>query len=215
MRMREALALGAVLMLLVCCVLPWYTHSTAGFTMHVYDLAEWTSLHPAVRSSNPALLTSFLLRMPLWTVVATLALIANRLPDLRWRWVVRAGAIVVALWFVPPVEFFSSARTDPNYRQMALLAVLSGAAVIGAMAVGQMPARVQVALVVSVLGIGVLCGWWGLARAQELFDNFAIDVRVGIGAWGYAVMAALAACIVIVPSVRSRRSASAAIVPGA
>ena len=30
-----------------------------------YDLAEWTSLHPSVRSGNPALLTALLLRVPL------------------------------------------------------------------------------------------------------------------------------------------------------
>ncbi len=50
--------------------LAWYTHPTAGFTTNAFDLAEWASLHPAVRSSSPPMLTSFLLRLPLIMLVA-------------------------------------------------------------------------------------------------------------------------------------------------
>lgn len=184
---RAGIVLAGVILAFLCYQLPWFTHSTAGFTMNGFDLAEWSSLHPAVRSTS--LLTSFLLRAPLLAVIAALALVANRLSDPRIRWVLRALAVLIALRFVPPVDFFRTARADPNYRQMALLVVLSGAALLGALLLHRVPGRWQMVLVAALLLAGTGAGWWGLSRTKLLLDNFEIAVKVGPGFVGYAALA--------------------------
>jgi uncharacterized membrane protein len=185
---RVWLVLAGLVLALACYYLPWFTHSTAGFTMNGFDLAEWSSLHPAVRSTS--MLTSFLLRAPLLAVIAALALIANRLPDPRARWVLRALVVLIALRFIPPADFFRAAREDPNYRQMALFTVLSGIAIVAALTLYRVPGRWQAALLVLLLLAGTAAGWWGLARAKLLLDNFEIAVKVGPGFIGYAALAA-------------------------
>jgi len=170
------LALGVV-----CYYLPWVTHSTAVFTMNAFDLAEWTSLHPAVRSSSPPMLTSFLLRLPQVMLAAAFALSANLLVDLRARWIQRGLALLLALRLVPPTDFFTGASADPNYRQMALLTGLGIALVVLAAWAARLPRQWQIGLLISVLVIAVLGGWWGLSRAGVLLDNFEIDVQIGAG----------------------------------
>lgn len=196
MQARFWMVLGCLLLALVGYYLPWYTHDTAGFTMNGFDLSEWTSIHPAVRSSSPPMLTSFLLRLPQLALVAALALVANEAGDVRVRWLVRGGALLLALRSFPPTDFFSTMRDDPNYRQMALLAVLGVAAVaVAPLAPGR---RWQRALLAAVLAVGAMAGWAGLQRADELLDNFEIAVQVGPGAPVYTLAAALATVLVLV-----------------
>jgi len=186
------LSLVALALALACYYLPWYTHATAAFTLHAYDLAEWTSLHPAVRAESPALLTSFLLRLPQVTLVLAAALLANRGRDPRARWLVRGIALVVALRFLPPREFFGSASADPNYRQMAALTALGVVGIVGVTVGARLSARWQVWMAAGVLLVGVLAGWWGLSRTQPLLDNFQIRVQVGSGVVGYTVFCLVA-----------------------
>lgn len=199
MMRREWWGLLSVLLALVCYYLPWYAHDTAGFTMHGFDLAEWASLHPAVRSSSPEMLTSFLLRAPQWIIVVALTLVANRFDDPRWRWVVRAGALALALRFVPPKEFFTDTPDDPNYRQMTLLLVLSGLSVLLALLVYRVPEHIQNGVLIALLMAGVVMSWWGLSRTGELLDNFEIDVQIGVGIVGYTVFVLLAGLIIAWP----------------
>lgn len=189
--------LVAVLIMAICYHLPWVTHETAGFTMHGFDLAEWTSLHPAVRSSSPELLTSLLLRVPLLSVVFALALIANAADDERLRWAIRLCALLFAIRLIPPKEFFTSSSDDPNYRQMALLTALSGAALAGSLLIARLSFGVQKAIFVIVITSGVVAGWWGLSRSDELFDNFQIGVSNGPGVYGYTITAVLSVLIAL------------------
>jgi len=178
---------------LACYYAPWYTHSTAAFTLNAFDLAEWTSLHPAVRASSPALLTSFLLRAPQLALIVVLALHANRFSDARVRWLLRAAALLIALRFLPPREFFGSAANDPNFRQTMLLTVLGVGGVVAAALARRLSQGWQGLLVMVALALGTGAGWWGLARAHTLLDNFEIAVSVGVGAVGYTAASALAA----------------------
>lgn len=199
MMQRVWWVLVSLLLALVCYYLPWYAHDTAGFTMHGYDLAEWASLHPAVRSSNPELLTSLFLRAPQWILIPALALVANCLDDTRWRWIVRVGALALALRFVPPKEFFTDTPDDLNYRQMALLLALSGLSVLFAALTFRVSVRVQYGVLLALLVAGVVMGWWGLSRTGELLDNFEIDVRIGVGIVGYTLFAAIAGLVTVWP----------------
>jgi hypothetical protein len=189
----------------VCYYLPWYTHDTAGFTMNGFDLAEWTSLHPAVRSESPPMLTSFLLRAPQVVLAVALALAANQLDDERWRWILRAGAVLLALRMIPPKEFFDGATDDPNYRQMAWLTGAGLLLVMIAIPLYRVPKRWQAWSLAGMLLFGVIVSWMGLSRASTLLDNFEIDVQVGFGILGLSVLSVLTALIALWPQIRTLR----------
>lgn len=187
-----ALMIVSFLAALAAFYLPWVDHVSAGFTMNAFDLAEWSSLHPAVRFSTPPMLTSFLLRAPQVAVAIGLALAAGVLRDPRWRAVGWAAALLIALRYMPPVEFWQSARGDPNYRQMALLTGIGVLAVGGAALLSRLRARwLAVAAALVVIG-GAVAGWAGLSRAGVLLDNFEIATRTGSGPLLYAGAAVVA-----------------------
>jgi hypothetical protein len=199
-RMRRAwLVIAGLIVATACYELPWYVHDTAAFTTNAFDLAEWASLHPAVRSSSPPLLTSFLLRFPQVALIFALALAANGLHDPRSRWIWRATALIPALRFFPPSDFFTGASADPNYRQMLLLFGLSAVSVLAALLFERAPARWQSALLIVALAVGVIGGWWGLSRAGVLLDNFEIDVSIGAGVIGLSLAATAAALAAVWP----------------
>jgi hypothetical protein len=187
---RAWLILAGLVLAMVCTYWPWFTHETAGFTMNAFDLAEWASLHPAVRSSSPPMLASFLLRAPQLALVFAFALAANRLVDPRVRWLLRGIAMLPLLRFLPPAEFFTSATGDPNYRQMALLAGLGIGLVMLSIPLHRMRTRWQDWLSSVVLLGGVVSGWWGLSRTRLLLDNFEIAVKTGPGIVGLTFVSA-------------------------
>jgi len=189
---RAWFLLATLALAMVCYQMPWFVHQTAGFTMNAFDLAEWASLHPAVRSSSPPMLTSFLLRAPQLVLVFAFVLVTNRLADPCGRWLMRGIAVLPLARFFPPVDFFSSARGDPNYRQMALITGLGVGLAVLAIALRQVPERGQRwVFSVALLG-GVGSGWWGLSRARVLLDNFEIAVQTGPGIVGLTLVSAIA-----------------------
>ncbi|MBN1203061.1 MAG: hypothetical protein JXJ20_14520 [Anaerolineae bacterium] len=204
---RTWLAIVCLLLALIAYYLSWFTHETAAFTMNAFDLAEWSSLHPAVRSSSPPMLTSFLLRAPQLALVLALALAANQLPDPRGRWVLRLGAGLLALRFMPPTDFFSGATDDPNYRQMALLAALASGGIVAALLLTRVPLRWQCWLLAGILTGGMVTGWAGLSRAKTLLDNFEIDVQTGTGVVGFMLACGVGVIIILLPEDRLRWSA--------
>ena len=173
-----------LLLLIVALVgyfLPWYTHETAGFTMNGWDIAEWSSLHPAVRSESPAMLTSLLLRLPHVVIAFGLAILANCLQDGRIRWIVRIGAMAWAIRMMPPWDFLTSASDDLNYRQMAMLTGVGLVSVLVAIGLGRSFQRLQVLVMVGVLIIAGGSGLSGVSRVGNFLDGFEIDVTVGVG----------------------------------
>lgn len=187
----------------VCYLLPWTDHSTAGFTMNGFDLAEWSSLHPAVRSSSPAMLTSFLLRAPLVALAAVLALGAQALPHARLRWLVWCGAAGLVLRMIPPAEFFTGETGDPNFRQLLLLSVVGFGLVAASIPLRALPDGVRRGWVAALWAAGAAAGGAGLSRAWTLLDNFEIDVTVGAGIIGFVGVSALAAALALWPSRRA------------
>lgn len=182
---------------LVCYYLPWYAHPTAAFTTSAHDLAEWTSLHPAVRSSSPQLLTTFYLRVPQLALIAALALTANRMRDARGRWVLRAAALLLGLRFMPPGEFFTTMHNDPNYEQMAYFTAAGIGINAAAWFMSRLPSRGQDAALVLVLVLGTLAAWQGLAEAKTLLENFEIEVTTGLGIIGYTLASSSVVLLVL------------------
>lgn len=192
MQRVRVIMLAALILMLVGYYSSWYQHETAGFTMNAFDLAEWTSLHPAVRSGSPPLLTSFLLRLPLLTLAMAWALNANDYRNAYLRWLMRGSAGLLLLRLIPPADFVTSASSDPNYRQMALLTVLGGAGWLAALTAGRLPERMRAPGAIVLLLTGAAIGWFGLSRADELLANFEIAVSIGVGPVLYSVGAGLA-----------------------
>jgi hypothetical protein len=188
---RQGVIFVLLAVAVICYYLPWLTHDSAGFTMNAFDLAEWTSLHPAVRSETPTLWTSFLLRLPQVMLAAALALSANGLADLRGRWVVRGLALLLALRFVPPTDFFQGESGDPNYRQLAWLTGGGMLLVLATIPLYRLPWRIQSSLLGGGLLLAVVSAWEGMSRARLLLDNFMIDVQLGLGVVGLSATTGL------------------------
>ncbi|MCL4247479.1 MAG: hypothetical protein KJ065_04975 [Anaerolineae bacterium] len=189
-------------------LLPWVTHPTAALTSNAYDLAEWASIFPAVRS-DPLLLTALLLRLPLvgvaWWVAGW-----NAKSNVRAGYgSVRAGyippvlqgliVVVIAIALLPPFEFLTGGRGDPNYQQQALLAA---AAFLGGLAIlwwrsrahHDAPLRILVAVA---LVIGAGAGLWGIAQALNLWQNVGITASIGAGGIVFAAAALVAAWLTL------------------
>ena len=75
MRYRFWLLIGVMI---AGYVLPWVINPGVSLTLGGYDLGEWTSLHEAVRGEQPALLTSFLLRLPLALIAMLIGVAASQ-----------------------------------------------------------------------------------------------------------------------------------------
>ncbi len=106
---------------LIACYLPWINHPAAALSFNAYDLAEWTSLSPAVRSGSLPLLAPFLLRAVFGGLALLFGLRALRSDGIWARLGYALLALILALTLLPPFEFFRGAGDDPNYRQQALI----------------------------------------------------------------------------------------------
>jgi hypothetical protein len=105
---------------LLAYYLPFVWHKAAALTANGYDLAEWISIHPAVRGGNPPLLIPFLLRAALAGIAVLMGIQA--LQQTRWRWLYALVALALAVTLLPPLEYFVKAGDDPNYGQQFMIA---------------------------------------------------------------------------------------------
>ncbi len=170
MRLTTALA---TLLMLALYALPWLVNPGVSLTPGAYDLAEWTSLHPAVRGETPALLTSFLLRLPLVCVGLLIAFSArgNKL-------VPAIAVLLIAAGLLPPLEFVR-ALGDVNYQQQFALALIT--LVGGAIGLSGILARRHQAIVVTIAMIGAAASIVGLFNGYQLMRWFELPVQIGVG----------------------------------
>ena len=118
---HACLLLFLLLIGLLGYLLPWAVAPSAPMTLNAYDLAEWTSLHPAQRHSSPPLLAPLLLRAQLVILSLTFALVVSRRP---WRLISAATVAILALAQLPPFEYVYDIA-NLNYRQQFGLALAS------------------------------------------------------------------------------------------
>ncbi len=167
---------------LVAYYLPWIANRAAALSANGYDLAEWVSLHPAVRGASIPLVAPFLLR----AVPGGLALLFGfRALRASTTWT-RLGYAVVAVWLaltlLPPPDFFRGGWDDVNYRQQFLLS-LGTLIALGALIVARRRAaphllrRIEVAVGVLALLFGLV----GEIMAISVIRSLRIDAPLGIG----------------------------------
>jgi hypothetical protein len=166
--------LFAVFALLVSFTLAWVSNPAAGLTFNVYDLAEWTTLHPVVQTENPVLVTSALLRVP-WLCTAVILGFSAQ----RFRWAYATGVIIVAVALLPPIEFVRFSD-NINYRQQFGIAVLT--LILGLIGVSGVLKRYAVWIIAVAALIGGIASAVGVSRALSLSAGFSISTTIGFGA---------------------------------
>lgn len=175
--------------LLVGLLLPWLVAPAAGMTLNAYDLAEWASLHPAQRSSNPPLVVPLLLRVQLLILCALTGLVA------RGKMQKQVAALVIvalAIAQLPPIEFVNDIG-NLNYRQQFGLAL--GGMVLGIAALLWKNRRWQPIFVAGFSLVGALTAIGGARLALDVYASLASGGGMGLGVWftvaAYACLIAL------------------------
>ncbi len=179
------------LLLLALYVAPWMTSGSAALSFGGYDLGEWASLPPGVRSATPPLVASFLLRLPLTIIVLYLAF-ASPYRRLSAGWLVTGAAgLLLVVAQLPPLEFFTVFRGDPNYAQQAALALVSLVGVV--IGLGSAPALWRCLAAAALAAVGAVAGIAGVQSARALMAAYQIDAEPGAAVWLMALVFAAAA----------------------
>ncbi len=172
---KHALLLLMLLLLgLLGYISPWAVTRSAPMTLNAYDLAEWTSLHPAQRHTTPPLLAPLLLRVQLVILTLTFAVTASG------RWITALVVLLLALAQLPPFEYVYDIA-NLNYRQQFGLALFSLIAGLVATRFGnRRPAR-SVLIVLPVAGVASV--YTGVSQAFEVYRQLQAVASVGMGPW--------------------------------
>ena len=172
---KHALLLLILLLLgLFGYVSPWAVTRSAPMTLNAYDLAEWTSLHPAQRHTTPPLLAPLLLRAQLVILTLTFAVTASG------RWITALVVLLLALAQLPPFEYVYDIA-NLNYRQQFGLALFSLIAGLVTTRFGhRRPAR-SMLIVLPVVGIALV--YAGVSQAFEVYRQLQAVASVGMGPW--------------------------------
>jgi hypothetical protein len=195
---RPVLWLAALALL--ACALPWVSNPGAGLSLNPVDLAEWTSLHPAIQAQSPPLLTTFLLRTPLLVIAALLGLSSGR--GAHWR--IALIVVVLALAQMPPFEFVRDLESA-NYRQQVLMAALTlSAGLLALFAVrpgGAAPSGALLALA------GLAAVVLGAAGALAAMRDFGLPAQPGPGLFVYGAALVSAALLPLAATgIKKRRA---------
>ena len=193
----------AVALMLLLYLLPWLINPSAALSPNAYDLAEWTSLHPAVRDAAIPLLPTALLRLPLACLALLVAFTARRS---------LLSALVVLLLAVSVLrpEFFT-ALGDPNYRQQAALAVV--ALVGGAVGLSGTLRRWHRWITAGIALAGAAACVVGLAQGYELMRGFNLPAVIGLGGVTLALAFVAFAGFTVINQTGQRRLAKQARLP--
>lgn len=158
---------------LAACALPWVSNPGAGLTLGAYDLAEWISL-------APDLTTSLLLRLQLLWLALLLALHTPH-PRLTPGWWLNAIALLLLAGAqLPPLEFFTQDRGNPNYQQQFLLACVT--LVLAASVWVRLPRRLPAAAAVLIALSGIGLALAALASSTAVMQRYGLPADVGPGA---------------------------------
>lgn len=161
----------AIALMLLFYLLPWVTNPAAALSPNGYDLAEWLSLHPAVRDGAIPYLATALLRLPLVCFALLIAFTTRR------SLLSGLAALILAAAVLRPE--FVTALGDPNYRQQAALA---GAALIGGViGFSGIAGRWQRWIAAGIALVGAAASIGGLVQGYDLMRGFSLPTGLGLG----------------------------------
>jgi hypothetical protein len=183
-----------ILLALIAYCLPWVIHPSTALTFNAYDLAEWASLPPSVRSENPVLLATLLLRMQLTVIALMISLLAgNPFKTLRW-WICTFALLVLVVAQLPPFEYFLDQGGDMNYGQQFTLAVVT--VIAGIVGLSNLPGRWHRLIIIGLAVVSGVTAIFGYALAFRLMESFNLVVRYGVGIYLFIICTFAIALIV-------------------
>ena len=161
---------------LVAYILPALTNTGAALTLNSYDLAEWTTLHPAATANN--LLVALALRVQ--PVIIGILLIINLKPN-RSAMFLMALLMLLLITFaqLPPIEFLDN-RENPNYQQQLFLSLFTLFTAL--IASSGILYRVRSILSIGLLISGTGSYVWGVSQASTYMQQYSISGATGTGA---------------------------------
>lgn len=181
--------------------LPWIQTLGVSFQSGAYDLAEWMTLHPTVRSLYPNwLYPALFLRLALWTLGVSGFLLFTLSVHKHYTWRLTQLILATGVWvaLIPSIAFFQGQWSDANYLQQFIL-WMSYSAICAAIAV--IPARLRAHLHWGLVFFGILSGAisaYALWTAQDLLSRYQINIGFGSGAIIYIGMW-LAIILILIP----------------
>jgi len=158
-------------------LLPWVITPAQSLSMGADDLAEWTSLHPVVRQTLPFLWTTLALRAPL--AILGILLGAYISSTLYHKLLGLLIILIMAIALLPPLEFFTVYRGDPNYQQQFFLALST--LLIGLLITLWRNKSLHRLLTVLLSLTGCLSAAIGLYQGYMLMQGFNLPTSVGYG----------------------------------
>jgi len=180
MRFRIVLIFAALLGF----YLQWDHHFTAGLSANAYDLAEWVSVSPLAKMTTPQMTTPLFLRLVLAGVALLFAIHARQPGPKAAQVALGLLALVLAFTLQPPLGFFTAARDDVNYRQLFVLSIVTGIAVL---AIFSLPRFMRLSPQTflkggSILALGLaISGILGLTGAFDILQRTGAPTAPGIG----------------------------------
>lgn len=194
---RYITAVGIVAALF-CYVLPWLTVPDSPLTLNAYDLAEWISLHPASRSAQLPLLSSFLLRFPL--VVLSILIATLKPQRFTIGWVLSLVAIIaLAIAQLPPVDQLLN-FSDSNYRQQLTMAIMTLIFSLPLLLIGERQLSDYFTSLFWFILAAVVVG--AMLRASELFQMFELSPQIASGAVLFTIISIALAALSLFHAVR-------------
>ncbi len=192
--------------LVISLYLPWLWHPTAALSPNNIDLAEWTTLHPASRGSNPPLLPSFFLRSCPGVATVMLALYSSLLKKKVFRLGGGLLAVLLALGMFPPPDFFTVYTADVNYQQQFILGGLTLAAVAATCTAGRWSVTAIWIISLAFSVVGLACAVVGLIQSMSLMTGLGVALSIGAGSILYcgAIVGLLILSIVMLKLARNR-----------
>lgn len=185
---KNRLLLSLLLLGLLGYLLPWAVASSAPMTLNAFDLAEWTSLYPAQRHTDPPLLAPLLLRAQLVILTVIFALTASGRPG---KAITAAAVLLLALAQLPPFEYVYDIA-NLNYQQqfgLALVSLIGG--LLATLARNWRLARI---LLIGLAAVGIVSVYAGVSQAFDVLRQLQVIASVGLGPWlliaSYASIAA-------------------------
>lgn len=161
--------LGALLLALLGYWSPWLTHSAAALRLNGYELSEWVTFLPGVRSGDLAL-SRLLFLLPLVSLALLLSAVATRVPvrlaapplgrssvplltrpragfgaalpgtTAPWAWALLLTGLLCAFVILPPYPYLLTAVRDPEFQAQFFVGC---ATLLGVLLVAYLPAEVK------------------------------------------------------------------------
>jgi hypothetical protein len=206
--------LAAVALALAGYWSPWLTHATAALRLNGYELSEWVTFLPGVRSGELPL-SRLLFLLPLACLALLLSLVATRVPVRLaapplgqpvarapqprrpgwaaalpavagpWAWPLLGAAALCAFIILPPYPYILTAFRDPEFQAQFFIACST---LLGLLFVAYLPVELKDGLQVLLGAAGTLLGAFALLNVRPVASALLnMPWPIGLG-WGFMLL---------------------------